>query len=124
MMIHHLDAVGHSSAKAFQGVRQERLELDWQTTYNSYDTAVFTMRHMETFMGDTRWKYGLTDEGPKQNTQIEVLKKKYVSKLTLHTHNMLKDAMVKEVNRFYSMNEEIRSHILRQAHDSRWERIA
>lgn len=39
------------------------VRMGWQTVENTVDCGIFTMRHMETYMGNLfRWKVGLRDE--------------------------------------------------------------
>ncbi|KAI3729014.1 hypothetical protein L6452_17660 [Arctium lappa] len=124
MVIKHLITVDHAAAKDMKGVVQERATMIWQMQHNGYDSGVFTMRHTETFMGDMNlWKTGYSEEGQRQQTQLEDLKKKYVAKIALHDQNLVKTAMKKEIERFTSMDPDIKLHILGQAYETRFERL-
>ncbi|KAI3771904.1 hypothetical protein L6452_03076 [Arctium lappa] len=69
------------------------------------------------------WRTGLVEKGQRHQTQLEDLMKKYVAKLTLHDHNLVKNAMMKEVERFNSMEVDIKARILLQANESRFGRL-
>ncbi|XP_024980935.1 uncharacterized protein LOC112517795 [Cynara cardunculus var. scolymus] len=92
LMIRHLNAVGHAAGKDLDETGQERLRLDWQTNNNFDDCGVFTMRHMETYMGDMKsWKTGLAPESKTQENQIANLRVKYVAKILMNSYNVKKD---------------------------------
>ncbi|CAH1453776.1 unnamed protein product [Lactuca virosa] len=50
-MTQYLRSVHHPNAEAFSHVPRQILQLSWSTVNNSTDYGIFTMRHMETFMG-------------------------------------------------------------------------
>ncbi|GKB04486.1 ulp1 protease family, C-terminal catalytic domain-containing protein [Tanacetum coccineum] len=41
------------------------VEFSWKTTYNSYDCAIFVMRHMETYLGKGNFLQEFKKEGRK-----------------------------------------------------------
>ncbi|KVI08602.1 hypothetical protein Ccrd_013052 [Cynara cardunculus var. scolymus] len=87
LMIRHLNTIGHASGKELDETGQERLRLDWQTQYNFDDCGVFTMRHMETYMGDMKsWKTRLAPESKTQENQIANLRMKYVAKILVNNY--------------------------------------
>ncbi|KAJ9558199.1 hypothetical protein OSB04_012813 [Centaurea solstitialis] len=124
IMVTHLISVGHGAAREMSEVTPVRVAMAWQTYHNAYDSGIFLMRHMETYMGDIKsWKTGFDPEGQSQQTQLHDLKKKYATKMIKHKQNFMKGVMLAEVKEFHSLDNKIRAHFLRQANDSRWERI-
>ncbi|KVI11001.1 hypothetical protein Ccrd_010593 [Cynara cardunculus var. scolymus] len=112
LMIRHLNAVGHAAGKELDETGQERLRLDWQTKNNFDDCGVFTMRHMETYMGDMKsWKIGLAPESKIQENQIANLRMKYVAKILMNSYNVKKDYIIKEVEKFNSIDEVVHGKI-------------
>ena len=92
--------------------------------HNRNNSGIFVMRHMETFMGDINtWKPGFMNEGPKQDEQIAILRKKYVNKIFSHSQNGEKVEMMKEVDRYHSANPAIKARLQKIADDSRHERL-
>ncbi|KAL4564718.1 hypothetical protein LXL04_028786 [Taraxacum kok-saghyz] len=88
----YLFEIGHQ--KAFDMSQEEltprRIKLPWRTIYNKYDCGVFTMRHMETYFGESaasKWKPGFTKEGNFQNKLLEKLREKYAATLLLWRMN-------------------------------------
>ncbi|CAI9282243.1 unnamed protein product [Lactuca saligna] len=69
--------------------------MPWRTVKNKVDCGVFTMRHMETNMGQpiSKWKPGLHKESKIQQTTLEKLRQRYVHQMLTSKINMLK-AMV------------------------------
>ncbi|KAI3681394.1 hypothetical protein L6452_36189 [Arctium lappa] len=61
------------------------------------------------------------EEGQRQQNQLEDLMKKYVAKIILHDHNLVRSAMKNEVERFNSLESDIKARILLQASESRLE---
>ncbi|KAL8204315.1 hypothetical protein R6Q57_009938 [Mikania cordata] len=48
------------------------VDLPWKTTNNRVDCGIFSMRHMEIYMGGgvKKWKTGLLQESAAQNKQL------------------------------------------------------
>ncbi|KAJ0668989.1 putative Ulp1 protease family catalytic domain, papain-like cysteine peptidase superfamily [Helianthus annuus] len=82
----------------------ERKEMDWRTENNSVDCGVFTMRHMETYKGEkTPWVTGFVKEDEvnnRQNSQLHLLRHKYLSKIILSDHNVHREQVIKKANAF------------------------
>ncbi|KAL8215732.1 hypothetical protein R6Q57_022569 [Mikania cordata] len=72
------------------------LDLPWKTTKNRVDCGVFSMRHMETYMGGgvKKWMTGLHQESEAQSKQLNQLHFKYLCKILLSNVNILKDDVV------------------------------
>ncbi|KVH87935.1 hypothetical protein Ccrd_024718 [Cynara cardunculus var. scolymus] len=124
LMIGHLNTVGHAAGRELDEIGQERLRMDWQTQHNFDACGVFAMRHIETYMGDMRtWKTGLTQEGKTQESQIANLRMKYVAKLLVSNYNKKKEYVIKEVEKFQSMDEAIRKKLRKHVDDTKTERL-
>ncbi|KVH91295.1 hypothetical protein Ccrd_006691 [Cynara cardunculus var. scolymus] len=124
LMIRHLNVVGHPARRELDEIGQERLRMDWQTRNNFDDYGVFAMRHMETYMGDVRtWNTGLSKEGKTQEIQIASLRMKYVAKLLVSNYNKKKEYVVKEVEKFQTMDEDIRKKLRKHADDTKTGRL-
>ena len=124
MMVHHLRQIGHLAGPMFGQIEQERIEFEWQTHHNSYDSGIFVMRHMETYMGDIRtWKSGFVAENKGQDYQIKALKKKYVTKVVMHAENTIKKEILAEVDTYHDIDASIRAQILKNTKDSRPDRF-
>ncbi|KVH88035.1 hypothetical protein Ccrd_024581 [Cynara cardunculus var. scolymus] len=124
LMIKHLNVVGYPAGRELDEIGQERLRMDWQTRNNFDDCGVFAVRHMETYMGDVRtWNTGLSKEGKTQEIQIASLRMKYVAKLLVSNYNKKKEYVVKEVEKFQSMDEGIQKKLRKHADDTKTERL-
>ncbi|KAL4589589.1 hypothetical protein LXL04_002497 [Taraxacum kok-saghyz] len=95
----YLFEIGHQ--KAFDMSQEEltprRIKLPWRTIYNKYDCGVFTMRHMETYFGESaasKWKPGFSKEGNFQNKLLEKLREKYATTLLLWRMNTRRDEIL------------------------------
>ncbi|XP_022010510.1 uncharacterized protein LOC110910109 [Helianthus annuus] len=82
----------------------ERKEMDWRTGNNGVDCGVFTMHHMETYKGEkTPWVTGFVKEDEvnnRQNSQLHLLRHRYLSKSILSEHNMHRELIIKKENAF------------------------
>ncbi|KAL4573357.1 hypothetical protein LXL04_020160 [Taraxacum kok-saghyz] len=97
--LRYLFEIGHQ--KAFDMSQEEltprRIKLAWRTTLNKFDCGVFTMRHMETYFGESassKWKPGFTNEGKFQNKLLENLRQKYAAMLLLWRMNTKRDEIL------------------------------
>ncbi|KAK9065404.1 hypothetical protein SSX86_016787 [Deinandra increscens subsp. villosa] len=103
----YLSKVCPLRSKKIKTCLPKRMTMSWRTTKNKFDSGIFAMRHMETYMGGPagQWKEVFTDESGKQNTEISGLRVKYLSKMLLSDVNLLKkDVQIKSAN-FQSLNE-------------------
>ncbi|KVH93601.1 hypothetical protein Ccrd_004348 [Cynara cardunculus var. scolymus] len=62
---------------------------------------------------------GLTPESKTQENQIANLRVKYVAKILMNSYNVKKDYVIKEVEKFNSIDEVVRAKIRKRAHDTR-----
>ncbi|KAL8251715.1 hypothetical protein R6Q59_035408 [Mikania micrantha] len=86
----------HPNALKIYNLTPTLLDLPWKTTKNGVDCGVFSMRHMETYMGGglKKWKTGLNPESEAQRRQLNQLRFKYLCKILLSNVNILKDDVV------------------------------
>ena len=123
-MVKHLDTINHPFGPTLKKLVQERMTFEWQKRNNIDDSVVYTMRHMETYMGDPRsWRPGFEVNESKQEAKVTDLRAKYVSKLLLSQLNERKDFVNKQYRKFFTKTEEIRKNMLEQARITRWERL-
>ncbi|KAL4557187.1 hypothetical protein LXL04_035359 [Taraxacum kok-saghyz] len=93
--LRYLFEIGHQ--KAQEELTPRRIKLPWKTIYNKYDCGVFTMRHMETYFGESaasKWKPGFTKEDNFQNKLLEKLREKYTATLLLWRINTKRDEIL------------------------------
>ncbi|KAL8256197.1 hypothetical protein R6Q59_031264, partial [Mikania micrantha] len=70
----------HPNALKINHLTPILVDLPWKTTNNGVDCGIFSMRHMETYMGGgvKKWKTGLLQESKAQNKQLNQLRFKYL----------------------------------------------
>ncbi|KAJ9556428.1 hypothetical protein OSB04_011042 [Centaurea solstitialis] len=124
LLAQHLQNVGHPLAHTLKELEPERLMMDWQIGNVFDESAVFTMRFMETYMGQQRnWKPGFETNATRQVSQISDLRAKYVAKLLYSPCNSKKEYVEKQVERYFTIDQSIRFDMLEQARITRWERL-
>nr|GEW11904.1 ulp1 protease family, C-terminal catalytic domain-containing protein [Tanacetum cinerariifolium] len=63
VFVQYLYYVKHPKAKAIEKTKIRRMKMSWRTTRNSTNCGVFTMLHMESYIGaEGEWKCGLAKE--------------------------------------------------------------
>ncbi|CAI9296535.1 unnamed protein product [Lactuca saligna] len=79
-IVDYLKSHNHPKAEMFSHVMPHRLEMPWRTINNNIDCGVFTMRHMETYMGGSmnEFKAGFKNESSAQDDQLVKLRTKYL----------------------------------------------
>ena len=99
--------------------------MKWRIKQNHVDCAVFMMRHIETFMGEsiTKWECGLVEGGPEQKTQLENVRYKYLAKMMLSKINTRKDWVIKQMNEFAKFPPEKQKEILHHAKNTKEDRL-
>ncbi|PWA54844.1 hypothetical protein CTI12_AA435000 [Artemisia annua] len=102
----YLRKINHHKAVAIGKVKPVRLELSWQTRYNCVDCGVFLMRHMEIYKGLNKMEDGLATEGVAQQEQLNVLRRKYATKILLADINKHKEALTRKVHIFDKLGKE------------------
>jgi hypothetical protein len=120
----HLQTIGHPLAEALLGLEQQRMSLVWQTSGDAEDSGVYTIRCMETFMGEMKsWKPGFDLNTLKRKVQITDLRAKYVFKLVHSPLNEMKNDVTNHFTKYWSIPDDVRSDMLEQARVTRWERL-
>ncbi|KAL3627721.1 hypothetical protein CASFOL_029084 [Castilleja foliolosa] len=78
----------------------ERLKLSWSDGANLIDSGVFTMRHLETYTGQTlkNYKCGLT---AKNSEKLKVLRVKYCAAILSDEYNVLNEENVYAARAYY-----------------------
>ncbi|CAI9302230.1 unnamed protein product [Lactuca saligna] len=113
-IVDYLKSQNHPKAEMFSHVMPHRLEMPWRTINNSIDCGVFTMRHMETYMGGSmnEFKAGFKNESSAQDDQLVKLRTKYLYKILTHEYNVQKDYVLQKVDEFHKIPSKQRSQML------------
>ncbi|CAI9285833.1 unnamed protein product [Lactuca saligna] len=113
-IVDYLKSHNHPKADMFSHVMPHRLEMSWKTINNSIHCGVFTMRHMETYMGGSmnEFKVGFKNEASAQDDQLVKLRTKYLYKIPTHEYNMQKDYVLQKVDEFHKIPSKQRSQLL------------
>ncbi|KAJ9551858.1 hypothetical protein OSB04_015903 [Centaurea solstitialis] len=100
--------------KKLNKAKPKREKMSWRTLGNHVDCAVFMMRHMETYMGQSMkdWDCGLADEGKTQKSQLVNLRHKYVGKMLLSDLNVKKNLVLEGMHKFAEYPEQKQKEIL------------
>ncbi|MFS8031258.1 hypothetical protein Hanom_Chr17g01543671 [Helianthus anomalus] len=88
-----------------------RQQMDWRTKSNGVNCEIFTMRHMETYMGKmSGWACGLAKENTPNNKQtkhLNDLRIKYTIKILLHEISERRKPLVKSLNKFLNLGPKV-----------------
>ncbi|KAK1368375.1 hypothetical protein POM88_034467 [Heracleum sosnowskyi] len=87
-------------SRQLRNARIVRLQMKWRTNGINKDCRVFSMNHMETYMGNSlrNWDYKFTsEEGNEQKKQLEKARQIYAAKIIYSCINYLKDRMLIEI---------------------------
>ncbi|CAH1445298.1 unnamed protein product [Lactuca virosa] len=93
----------------------ELKNVDLCQAYNrSDDGGIYLMRHMESFMGNqtSKWDCGLAVDLKIQDMYLQKLRYKYLVRLLLSDHNILKCEFEKEYAKFVKMDKATRKKIV------------
>ncbi|CAH1431616.1 unnamed protein product [Lactuca virosa] len=114
-MTQYLRSVHHPNAKAFSHVPRQIPQLTWSTVNNTTDCGIFTMRHMETFMGGNirDFKTGFKSESLAQDNQLSRLRVIYLCKILNSDYNLLKDSILHQVAEFQKLTASNRNQLLK-----------
>nr|GEY95921.1 hypothetical protein [Tanacetum cinerariifolium] len=116
VFVQYLYYVKHPKAEAIEKAKIKRMKISWRTMRNSIDCGVFTMLHMESYIGaEGEWKCGLAKESKKQNEQLNSLRSKFAAKIILSEFNLLREKFMKLVQAFEQKTEEERKKIIDDA---------
>ncbi|CAI9297950.1 unnamed protein product [Lactuca saligna] len=103
--VDYLKSQNHPKTKIFSHMMSYRLEMPWRTINNHIDCGVFTMRHMETYMGGrmNEFKVMFKNESSAQDDQLVKLRTKYLYKIITHEYNVQKDYVLQKVDEFHKI---------------------
>ncbi|GKA95153.1 hypothetical protein Tco_0817191, partial [Tanacetum coccineum] len=78
------------------------MSLKWKTKTNVKDCGIFTMLHMESYMGQTAktWDCGLVAESKQQCDMLRQLRFKFATKILLHEINVHAQKMIRYAEEF------------------------
>nr|KAJ0192361.1 hypothetical protein LSAT_V11C800426010 [Lactuca sativa] len=113
-IVDYLKSQNHPKTEMFSHVMPYRLEMPWRTINNHIDCGVFTMRHMETYMGGSmnEFKVGFKNESSAQDDQLVKLRTKYLYKIITHEYIVQKDYVLQKVDEFHKIPSRQRSELL------------
>nr|KAJ0185923.1 hypothetical protein LSAT_V11C900485000 [Lactuca sativa] len=116
-MIQYLRSVHHPNAEAFSHVPRQIPQLTWSTVNNTTDCGIFTMRHMETFMGGNirDFKTGFKSDSLAQDNQLSRLQVIYICKIINLDYNLLKDSIFHQVAEFQKLTASNQNQLLKDA---------
>ncbi|GJQ89478.1 hypothetical protein Tco_0000617 [Tanacetum coccineum] len=101
VFVQYLYHVKHPKAEAIEKAKITRMSMKWRTKHNYTDCGVFTMLHMESYLGAEReWNCGLAKESKQQDEQLNSLRSKFAAKIILSEFNLLKKKFMKLVQQF------------------------
>lgn len=115
----YLYSISYPKAKEIDETEIVRLEMPWRTTSNRTDCGIFTIRHMETYMGEDEkaWRCGFGLEVEKvQKAQIEDLRKKYAAKILLNDVNELREFVIEDMQKYHQLPANQKKNLQRNAH--------
>ncbi|CAH1435609.1 unnamed protein product [Lactuca virosa] len=92
------------------------LKMKCKAYNRSDDGGIYLMRHMESFMGDqtSKWDGGLAVDLKIQDMYLQKLRYKYLVRLLLSDHNILKCDFEKEYAKFVKMDKATRKRIVQE----------
>ncbi|KAL8228645.1 hypothetical protein R6Q59_000552 [Mikania micrantha] len=95
----------HQSALKIHHLTPILVDLSWKITNNGVDCGIFSMRHIETYMGGgvKKWKTGLLQECEAQNKQLNWLRFKYLCKILLSNVNFLTEDVLVQARELDSL---------------------
>jgi len=121
-------SVSHINGVKIRSASPKRLDMPCRTTTNVVDCGVFLMRHMETYNGEHEgWECGLCNEADLENNQqhqLDKLRRKYATKISLHYLNDAKESFIKDTVPFMKLAKDKKMKIYRQADDRISKRMA
>ncbi|CAI9278963.1 unnamed protein product [Lactuca saligna] len=114
-MSDYLRFVHHPNVEAFSHAPKQIPQLSWSTVNNNTDCGIFTMRHMETFMGGNirDFKTGCKSESLAQDNQLSRLRVIYLCKIINSDYNLLTDSILHQVAEFQKLSAPNRQQILK-----------
>ncbi|CAI9277698.1 unnamed protein product [Lactuca saligna] len=113
---HFLNDVCKKRVKTLMTRNVVVLKMKCQTYNRSDDGGIYLMRYMESFMGDqtSKWDCGLVVDLKTQDMYLQKLRYKYLVRLLLSDHNILKCDFEKEYAKFVKMDKATRKRIVQE----------
>ncbi|GJX34014.1 ulp1 protease family, C-terminal catalytic domain-containing protein, partial [Tanacetum coccineum] len=98
----HLRLYGHERHSKIGRLKARIPKLKWKTKANVKDCGIFTMLHMESYMGQTAktWDCGLVAESKQQCDMLRQLRFKFATKILLHEINVHAQKMIRYAEEF------------------------
>ncbi|GJS74123.1 ulp1 protease family, C-terminal catalytic domain-containing protein [Tanacetum coccineum] len=98
----HLRLYGHERHSKIGRLKARIPKLKWKTKANFRDCGIFTMLHMESYMGQTAktWDCGLVVESKQQCDMLRLLRFKFATKILLHEINVHAQKMIRYAEEF------------------------
>ncbi|CAI9294872.1 unnamed protein product [Lactuca saligna] len=113
---HFLDDICKKRVKTLMTRNVVVLKMKCQAYNRSDDGGIYLMQHMESFMGDqtSKWDCGLAVDLKTQDMYLQKLRYKYLVRLLLSDHNILKCEFEKEYAKFVKMDKATRKRIVQE----------
>lgn len=104
-----LKKIGHEKYKIIKKAKPTVSNMKWRAKRNVNDSGIFTMMHMELYMGEpiSKWDIGMELESSKQKKQLTRLRIKFVTKILLNEVNVHRDKMIDYALEFENSNPDI-----------------
>ncbi|GKB04789.1 hypothetical protein Tco_0832984, partial [Tanacetum coccineum] len=120
----HLKLYGHQRHSKIQRLKAKILKMKWKTKTNFRDCGIFTMLHMESYIGQTAksWDCGLVAESKLQCDMLRRLRFKYAIKILLHEINVHAPKMLELAKEFDKLDSREKLSIVVGAVKKREER--
>ncbi|PWA53295.1 Peptidase C48, SUMO/Sentrin/Ubl1 [Artemisia annua] len=124
MFAHHLELHRHKRYASIKKLNAKIPRLKWSTRSNYRDCGVFSMLHMESYMGEapSKWDCGLVAESKEQFDMLRRLRFKFATKMLLHELNVHREKMLDEAKEFDKLDCEVKMEIIVQARMNRKQR--
>ena len=121
-----MNKYSQTAGEVIQSLKPKQMKMRWMTEDNNVDCGVFTMLHMEKYMGQAegKWDCELPLESDVQKLLMWKLRTRFASKILSHQMNSLANKMLKNANTFMNKHtrDEIKKIVLR-ARSTREDRI-
>ncbi|PWA52961.1 hypothetical protein CTI12_AA452110 [Artemisia annua] len=110
----YLEGVGHKTSHVVATAVPHILKFKCTMEKNIQDSGIFSMHHMEMYMGEpfSKWDYGLVGKLEKQNLLLLRLRVKCASKFLLHEINVLARKVMLDFEEFHKYSPVSRKEII------------
>ncbi|GKA90401.1 ulp1 protease family, C-terminal catalytic domain-containing protein, partial [Tanacetum coccineum] len=120
----HLKLYGHKRHASVGNLKEKIPKLKWKTKANFRDCGIFTMLHMESYIGETAkaWDCGLVAESKLQSDMLRCLRFKFATKILLHEVNVHARKMFELAKEFDKVKPQEKISIIVEAFKKREQR--